>query len=956
MQYQRGSIWRKWDLHFHTPSSYDYKDKTISNQEIINILVQNNIEVVAITDHHFIDIERIRELQRLGADKVTIFPAIEFLSDAKGQDPIHFIGIFSEDCNIEHIWGQIQHRTNISKISGESKKHNEVYCDLLDTAKLVKELGGILTIHAGSKTNSIENITHSLPHGTAQKEDIAEAIDIFELGKECDFVDYNKFVIPYLQKKISKTHPLIICSDNHNIKNYTLKQNLWIKADANFSGLKQVLNQPDRVFIGSKPPSIELFEQNPTKFIDKIAVYKKPNSTLDEIWFNNIDISLNTGLVAIVGNKGNGKSAVTDLLGLCGNTYNNDGFSFLHKDKFLSENKRKASQFEAQIFWKDGTNRICNFIDSVDRNKVERVKYIPQSYLEKLCVSIESEAFEDELKNIIYSHIPYIDRLGKNSLEELISHKTSVVRDKIENIKSKLSTCNSKIIELEEKEAPVFILSLRESLNNKEEELQAHRNLKPIQVDKLSTEASGETETISQEILELTDEKLTIETTLQENQKKIGELNKDIEILQQRVRALGNLSLSLSEDKTLNKNILKNYGLNIDNILSYNIDTTSIAKLIEVKKNDIEVIKSSITSEINGEKRRISIINKIELLKAKLDEPTKIYQQYVIELSKWEKREKEIIGDTLTFDSIIKIKSEIEYIENELSKELDKEKLERNTLIKGIFSEKIEIMNICKDLYNSVTQFIQDNKDLLGDYDVSFDISFNENGLFSKFSNIINFNSKGTFYGDSNGDKIKQIFELYTFNNADSALNFILDVIESMKTDLRTTTNDYREIQNQLKLGHKTLDFYNFISSLDYIDSNYDLKLNNKKTKALSPGERGALLLIFYLILDNNNIPLIIDQPEENLDNQSIYNILVPFIKRAKNRRQIVIVTHNPNLAVVCDAEQIIYVRIDKENKNQVYIETGSIENTSINRKLVEILEGTMPAFKTRTVTYLIGK
>lgn len=144
---EKGSEWRKWDLHFHTPSSYDYGDKSVTNQNIIDTLVQNNISVVAITDHHKIDIERILELQKLGKEKgILILPGIEFLSDAKGKVPIHFIGIFSENCNLEYIWGQIENKTNISKIKGESKDPNQVYCDLEDTIKLVKQLGGITTI------------------------------------------------------------------------------------------------------------------------------------------------------------------------------------------------------------------------------------------------------------------------------------------------------------------------------------------------------------------------------------------------------------------------------------------------------------------------------------------------------------------------------------------------------------------------------------------------------------------------------------------------------------------------------------------------------------------------------------------------------------------------------------------------------------------------------------------
>ena len=63
-------------------------------------------------------------------------------------------------------------------------------------------------------------------------------------------------------------------------------------------------------------------------------------------------------------------------------------------------------------------------------------------------------------------------------------------------------------------------------------------------------------------------------------------------------------------------------------------------------------------------------------------------------------------------------------------------------------------------------------------------------------------------------------------------------------------------------------------------------------------------------MLDRRNMPLSVDQPEDNFDNKSVYEILVKFLKRAKKRRQIVIVTHDPNLAVVADSEQIIHVTI----------------------------------------------
>ena len=121
----------------------------------------------------------------------------------------------------------------------------------------------------------------------------------------------------------------------------------------------------------------------------------------------------------------------------------------------------------------------------------------------------------------------------------------------------------------------------------------------------------------------------------------------------------------------------------------------------------------------------------------------------------------------------------------------------------------------------------------------------------------------------------------------------------------------------------------------------------------LSPGEKGALLLVFYLLLDTDNSPLILDQPEDNLDNDSVANILVNFIKHAKKKRQIIMVTHNPNLAVVADAEQVIYVKIDKQNDYKVSIDSGSIENPQINNHIVNVLEGAMPAFRKRDHKYL---
>ena len=122
---QRGSLWRRWDLHFHTPTSFDYEDKSITNEQIISRLIADDIQIVAVTDHHNIDIDRIRELQKLAEERITVLPGIE-LRDTHGSEPIHYVSIFPNDCDLYHVWTTLQGKlgltpTAISEKGGDEK-------------------------------------------------------------------------------------------------------------------------------------------------------------------------------------------------------------------------------------------------------------------------------------------------------------------------------------------------------------------------------------------------------------------------------------------------------------------------------------------------------------------------------------------------------------------------------------------------------------------------------------------------------------------------------------------------------------------------------------------------------------------------------------------------------------------------------------------------------------------
>ena len=202
---------------------------------------------------------------------------------------------------------------------------------------------------------------------------------------------------------------------------------------------------------------------------------------------------------------------------------------------------------------------------------------------------------------------------------------------------------------------------------------------------------------------------------------------------------------------------------------------------------------------------------------------------------------------------------------------------------------------------------------------------------------------------------MRDIIDKYDFNRKTQIIRFIKEIIAKLEKR-QENEEDSHCVESQLKAGAKSEELYNLLFSLEYIEPIYALQLNGKDLQQLSPGERGVLLLIFYLLVDKADYPLIIDQPEENLDSESVVELLVPSIKAAKQRRQIFVVTHNPNLAVVCNADQIIHAFIDKGEKNRVHYTSGAIENPDINKKIVDVLEGTWRAFGNRNLKYIRPK
>ncbi|WP_270941640.1 TrlF family AAA-like ATPase [Romboutsia lituseburensis] len=946
MKYKRGSEWRQWDLHLHTPSSYDYKSKSITNKMIIDELINNNISAVAITDHNVIDIDRIKELKELAGDRITIFPGIELRSELGGSEPVHYICIFPENIELDLLYNKFITKLNITEFDIKEfgkqmlrykenptdeecikKGHESIYVRIESAADIVRSLGGISTIHAGAKHGTVEGLSNRLPERIAKKLEIVNNIDIYEVGKLKDINEYQEKVFPSIGKNI----PTIICSDNHDIRLYERKEKLWIKADTTMEGLKQSIKEPKlRFYIGDLPNKSEIVRDNGNKFINNIKVMS--NNNQENSWFNN-EIDLNSDLVTIIGNKGNGKSALADIIGHAGNTRNSEYFSFLSKERFNRKPDNLGKNYKVEITWSNGLEEEKNLYPDFNKNLVERVKYLPQRYIEEICNDLRN-GFNDEIERLIYDYLPENEKLDYDNLNDLIKFLIKDIQEDINLKDNKLRDINRTIILKEDESNSEKEEKLRRLYEDKSKEFAIEKNNKPDVVEKpqMDTETESRLKKLNERLENKIREKELKSEELSKLTKKEYILEDAKSNVNKKILEIGNWKIELN--KSLDE---------LDISIDVKLDINSIQidnKLLELKETirDIKAeigngfeVQGNINIEIEDIRKNIKEISK------NLNESQIAYQNYINNLGKWEEK------INILSKEIVSIDDKIKYIKEKVPKQLDDLRKERKAILKDIYVCKNKIIEKYLEKYHYVQQIINNSNQ---DEKLSLEIKlFSEKDNYtSKILEDINQSVKSILRGREEGrENLNKLLEEYNVDDFES----IYSCLTNIESELKKTSNNNEKVYKDKE------SFYNKLYDLSNLQVDYELMLGNKDLSKLSPGEKGLVLLIFYLLLDKDDIPLIIDQPEDNLDNQSVYNRLVPYIIKAKERRQIIIVTHNPNIAIACDSEQIIYSEMNKENLEITY-KSGSIESVDINKYIVNVLEGTMPAFDKRKSRYIL--
>jgi ABC-type lipoprotein export system ATPase subunit len=1019
----RGSLWRQWDLHVHTPASFHWTGKKFEgdlasdqNKKLIDEMIEamNKAQpaVFAIMDYWTFDgwFALKQRLAESDAPKLykKVFPGIELRLSAPTEKRLNAHVLFSDETPDQHL------RDFLSDLKIERTDRSVSRSALIDLARatapdmLVKKghkkevvdqdendalLAGfkLAEVKADSYKSAILNVPNGLaigfmPFDTSDglteikwEEHYSYFLSLFESSpifesrnldlrtaflceeneKNKKWIDNFKHGlrnIPRLVVSGSDAHCFVGISGDNDRRGYgdfPSGKKTWIKADPSFSGLKQAILEPaKRSFIGDKPPKLHEVESNKTYYIDSIEVAKTGTKADVGHWLDGCDIPLNPDLVAIIGNKGSGKSALADVIATLGNSRQSKHFSFLKRERFLGKAGEPARHFTGTLTWLDESTEARPLNDLPSEEKAELVRYIPQHYFEDLCnehVSGKSNAFEKELRSVIFSHTSENMRLGALDFDQLTEQQEQSLRNRLGEYRKELTSTNASIVRIEEQLQPIELQKLTDLLLMKIKQIEEHEKLKPEEVaqplEVLNPEQKQAAEgllTTNQQVeasKKRTQDIATENTDLAKQQKAIANIREQLRLLN---RTFEQAQQNISDD--LNLIGLKWLDLAVIGIKTDILDEKSVG--IEEKQLQLRSESEKLFEDLKV------YAEKQQAFTAKLNAPQQYFEAYQRQLADWNKKLTDLIGSSTEPETKVGLETRIEQIKVLPSqlKELEVKRLE----LSGEIFESLDTQRRAREeLFKPVQDLIQKSSLIREDYRLQFQatLAASAEAISDQLFALIK-QTWGEFRGQDEAlSTIRKLFDSYDLNSKDGALAFIAALQEKV-SQAANGSGSKVGIFNLVKKGQSAASVYDLIFGLNFLEPRYSLRFQETQIEQLSPGQRGALLLIFYLLVDKGKNPIILDQPEENLDNETVFRLLVPVLSEAKKQRQIIMVTHNPNLAVVCDAEQIIHAKFDRTTNSTISYESGAIENTVLNGIVVTVLEGTKPAFDNRSGKY----
>jgi ABC-type lipoprotein export system ATPase subunit len=436
---------------------------------------------------------------------------------------------------------------------------------------------------------------------------------------------------------------------------------------------------------------------------------------------------------------------------------------------------------------------------------------------------------------------------------------------------------------------------------------------------------------------------------------KVGELVKHQVALIKEKGLRDNLREQLNKLTKSYRDVLKDTSL-FDYFNSFSDEDIIVGKdqIAEVKKlvNEFSEIVSDKSDELSK-----ALTEKILLLKVQLDSwksEEKDIQSKIDE----KKVELEKLGIPFDIGKINQIANDLDYYEKKLRElqaaqiKLQETKKQRTEYIKRRCDVK-------KDIYKARYAFsLRINENLKNSVDGLFvSAKYIEGGYSSTFEESLK---------QMMGWRTSQVKKAEIVASSMSPIQFSMEVRRGRKEHFHTLKDEEgnniftsEDIDRMIERAKENFNYEDFetityedrpqILVTKVVEVNGKPKNISKSISQLSLGQQQSILLAI-LIQSKNSIPLLIDQPEDHLDSEFIYKTIVSNLKKIKEKRQVIIVTHNANIAVLGDAELIIPLKSTSDKTS--IINRGSIDKESIQNDCCAILEGGDRAFSQRQKIY----
>ncbi|HDR8922023.1 TPA: AAA family ATPase [Burkholderia vietnamiensis] len=973
----RGSVWHRWDPHIHVPGTalndqYGGTDPWEGFLKAVDAAAPP-LRAVGITDYFGIDgYVQALEYKKLGRlpNVDFIFPNVELrLSiETSKASAINLHLLFCPDDadhvdRIHRFLRELQfsyqgetfrcERTDLIRLGRvhnprltddgaartEGANQFKVTLDHLKEAVHKSEWArkNLLFAVAGGEKDGTSGLRDESASFAALRKEIERTAHIIFSGnpKQTKFwLGKEALSVEDLQRQYNGPKPCLHGSDAHSANKVgvpDIKRLCWIKGDLTFETLRQVCIEPgERVFIGEEPPKGALNGST----IESISVSSAP-------WLSRSNIELNAGLVAIIGARGSGKTALADLIAAAGHSLP----PWSNEKSFLSRARPFLGGSEARLHWTSGEETHSPLISTDPGELLDRphVQYMSQQFVDQLCSADgPNDELVDEIERVIFNAHPYPDRFGADTFEELLNIRLEASRDKRSRNQQALVRASADLTE--ERVRKDGLKALEKDRDDRQAAIEKDKKDRNSLVGKGNEARARRLEQISEAVdrkrqrVDLANRKLRALQLLKQDiaDFRTLEVEEHLEALKQR-REESELT---EQDWSLFKLV---FAGDVDALLETRISEAKrgLAAIqgapVEPDPNADPTIALIADDAVLGDQTLALMEREFSRLQALVGIDVQNSKRYTTLSEKITKAE----------SALKKVLQQIERAKTSDAK--IKELVEaRRTAYAEVFAAIVEEDAELSSLYAPIKERIEQSAGSLSKLSFSVRRAVDLGEWAAKGESLLDLRKTGPFRG--RGELLKRAEEklltAWSTGDAATAAATLFEFVKENEADLRTHIPDGEDFRAWARAVS------DWLYSTEHISVGYGLQYDGVDIEQLSPGTRGIVLLLLYLAIDaEDDRPLIIDQPEENLDPQSIFQELVDRFREAKKRRQIIIVTHNANLVVNTDAEQVIVATCGPHRPSQlpeISYNSGSLENPHIRKHVCDILEGGERAFKER--------